>query len=523
MNQVGLSQILTGILLATVALVLLDLHTGPWWLGMPSTLRISIASVCLATYLVVCLRCLRPQEHLHIQKDAVLFAWASQTGFAKTLAERSAAALQQAGCNVQTLPLEWLDNKTLHKATCVLFVISTTGEGDPPDHAQPFVHVLATSLPLPQLRYGLIALGDRRYKTFCAFGRRLDHWLTDQGAEALFERIEVDNGDPQALRKWQQQLTNHIGDVPIVWRPQTSATWRLQARQHCNPDSPGGAVYRLRLVPDDGHLPFWQAGDIAEVIPCHPPCRVQTWLEQHTLDGDVLVDGRPLRDWLATSQLPETVPTHLWPATLVAGLTPLSARAYSIASIPEEGHIALLLRYQSGPNGTPGLGSTWLCKHAPLEGKIALRIRTNPSFHGPPADHSLILIGNGTGIAGLRAHLRARIEAGARANWLLFGERSAIHDHHYAEDIHAWQRDGWLTRVDLAFSRNGKPHRCYVQHLLETAADMLRTWVANGASLYICGSLHGMAQEVDATIERILGPDLRQHLQQQGRYRRDVY
>jgi sulfite reductase (NADPH) flavoprotein alpha-component len=134
----------------------------------------------------------------------------------------------------------------------------------------------------------------------------------------------------------------------------------------------------------------------------------------------------------------------------------------------------------------------------------------------------LILVGNGTGIAGLRALLKARMAAGHARNWLLFGERTRAHDLHYRDEIAAWQAQGVLPHLDLAFSRD-QAHKVYVQDLLRTQAARLREWMDDGAALYVCGSLHGMAPGVDAVLQEVFGLDQVERWAAEGRYRRDVY
>jgi len=130
--------------------------------------------------------------------------------------------------------------------------------------------------------------------------------------------------------------------------------------------------------------------------------------------------------------------------------------------------------------------------------------------------------GNGTGIAGLRAHLRARIDAGARRNWLLFGERHRAHDFHFGDELEQWRRDGGIEHLDTVFSRDGGPHR-YVQDVLAAQAGRLRRWVDHGATVLVCGSLQGMAPAVDAVIAQVLGRECKEQLVRERRYRRDVY
>jgi sulfite reductase (NADPH) flavoprotein alpha-component len=173
-------------------------------------------------------------------------------------------------------------------------------------------------------------------------------------------------------------------------------------------------------------------------------------------------------------------------------------------------------------DGKPGLGSGWLTAHAPEGAEIAARVRTNRAFHGPRDDRPLILIGNGTGLAGLRAHLKARAALGRRRNWLVFGERTAAHDYFHRDEIEAWRAGGVLQRLDLAFSRD-QDRKVYVQHRLMEAADALRAWVADGAAIHVCGSLEGMSSDVHATLTAVLGAETMERLADEGLYRRDVY
>ncbi|RZJ87253.1 MAG: oxidoreductase, partial [Brevundimonas sp.] len=147
----------------------------------------------------------------------------------------------------------------------------------------------------------------------------------------------------------------------------------------------------------------------------------------------------------------------------------------------------------------------------------------NRAFHGPAAATPMILIGNGTGLAGLRAHLKARAADPAQAGaWLMFGERTAAHDRFYDAELQDWRASGVLTRLDRCFSRDPGDGR-YVQALVAEAADEIRAWVDRGAAIYVCGSLDGMSQSVHAALADALGADRLADLLETGRYRRDVY
>ena len=207
---------------------------------------------------------------------------------------------------------------------------------------------------------------------------------------------------------------------------------------------------------------------------------------------------------------------------LLEQLPVLPSREYSIASIPEQQILRLVVRQQSDAQGQLGLGSGWLTQHAAVNSEIAMRIRTNESFHLIHDNRPIILIGNGTGIAGLMSLLSSRIRSGYTDNWLIFGERQREHDFFFQSTIEAWQSTGMLQRLDLAFSRD-QAEKIYVHHKLREQAAELQKWIENGAVIYVCGSINGMASDVDSALRDILGEAAVDQLKQDGRYRRDVY
>lgn len=525
-------------LLAAGAWWLAGLHEGDWWQAMPSTTRrhAAVAAVLAYAGLVAGFvyrarardRSARPA--LRVPQDAVWVVHASQTGFAMELADLTAVSLRKGGVSVQRAALERLDGARLPDIRRALFVVSTTGEGDPPDPALGFVRrVMPLSLPLENLQYAVLALGDREYDHFCAFGHQLDDWLRKSGAKPLFDLVEVDNADDSALRHWQHHIGQLGGgsDIPD-WAPPRYGSWQLRHRILLNPGSVGGPAFHLALAPAEGALPAWTAGDIAEIGPRRAPGDVEKVLRRIDTPGDAMVrwqdEVQPLASVLARAHWPDLAAMSATTdaQALADACTPLPHREYSIASIPADGAVHLLVRMMQRADGAPGLGSGWLCRHARPGDVIALRLRRNPNFHPPSHDVPMILIGNGTGLAGLRAHLRARVQAGAARNWLLFGERQRAHDFFHGDELLAWQAQGMLEHLDLAFSRDGGEHR-YVQHALLAHAERLRQWIAEGAAVYVCGSLAGMAPEVDAALRSVLGEDHVDVLRAEGRYRRDVY
>lgn len=480
---------------------------SPRWLGAVSV-TLAYAALCVA----VVRRHVRRQAgralaHASLragpattsaEAGTVWVLYASQTGQTEALAWQSAQALHAAGCPVRIQALGELREADLRTASRMLFIVSTHGEGNPPDNALAFVRDCMdasppTLAPLTLLHYAVLALGDRDYRHFCGFGRALDEWLQARGASPMQPRIDVHRDDAQALRAWQAHLGRLAGttDLPDWQTAAAFEPYRL-IEQHClNPGSAGQPVYHLALVPRQGPLPHWEAGDLVQITP----------------PGEA--GGRP--------------------------------REYSIANAPGDGSVQLLVRRHAGVDaqGQPhhvGRVSGWLTAPEALRQPILLRVRAHPNFRlGENAHRPLILVGNGTGLAGLRAHLQLRAQAVAAAGgavpgrcaWLLFGERAQKHDQFHAAEVAAWQASGVLSEVDWVFSHDQRaarpPQPPHVQDRLRARAQRLREWVDADAAIYVCGSLHGMATGVDAALREVLGEACVDELLRSGRLRRDVY
>ena len=464
----------------------------------------------------------------HSDAPAWLIGFASQSGFAEQLAWQTAGQLQAAGLPVKVQPLGSVSQDDLRQSENALFVVSTFGDGEAPDSARGFERgVLGQNVSLKGLNYSVLALGDRQYEHFCGFARRLHFWLTNQGGNPLFAPVEVDSGDTAALLHWQQQLGQLTGQAPAAaWPTARYENWTLSQRTLLNRGSSGSAVYLLGLTSASPQR--WEAGDLVEILPRNSPWAIEHFLTGLGLAGDedVQIDGlaQTLNQALATRQLPANRAhlVGLHAQALVNALAPLGMREYSIASIASDGVLELIVRQERHPDGGLGLGSGWLTEHAAIGSAISLRLRRNSGFHLPDAPVPLILLGNGTGLAGLRSLLKARIADGLQRSWLLFGERTIAHDYLCQDELQGWLASGDLALLDLAFSRD-QEEKIYVQDRLRESAEVLRKWLADGAAIYVCGSLQGMAAGVDQALVDILGREAVERLIEQGRYRRDVY
>lgn len=436
------------------------------------------AAILIATYFVLCRYCLRPLKSMKsdtIEKNTELtiIAYASQSGESQVLANSLAAALPEA----RLLSLNQLTPEVLQQTRLVLFIVSSYGEGEPPDNGLRFAHQwldTAQSDVLSKLRFALLALGDSNYRYFCGFGMDLSEALQRQGATLITEVVTVDRLDSQALLQWQTQLQGiglidgavaDFGEVPSA-EPDFMA--RLTQRHLLNEGSPGDPLYLVRLEPSETVL--WRAGDILQFM---VPAGVEPELREYSI-----------------------------------------ACAWNAASALE-----LLVRQVHKGDDSLGLGSGWLTDSLIVGETLSVRLRSNPAFHAREQGGPMILIGNGTGIAGLRAHLQAAADSG---HWLVFGERSRAADTLFEDEIQAWLDSGHLARLDRVFSREDETLR-YVQDLLHAEIENLKDWLDRDASIYVCGSQQGMAPAVHRVLLDLLGEKGLEDLTLAGRYRRDIY
>ena len=182
-------------------------------------------------------------------------------------------------------------------------------------------------------------------------------------------------------------------------------------------------------------------------------------------------------------------------------LTRANPRLYSIASSPvkhpNEVHLTVaVVRYKTHDRTKLGLASGYLGCCVPFENKVPVYVQPTRHFHLPDSTTAMIMVGPGTGIAPFRAFLEHRQAHGHKGkNWLFFGDQKAATDFLYGEEFEEYQKQGFLTRLDTAFSRD-QAHKIYVQNrLLENSAELWK-WLQEGAYFYVCGDAKRMARDV---------------------------
>lgn len=244
--------------------------------------------------------------------------------------------------------------------------------------------------------------------------------------------------------------------------------------------------------------------------------------------------GREVYDVLA-----ENPSAKFTPAEFVDLLNKLQPRLYSISSSPKahpgEVHLTVgVVTYESHGRRRKGVCSTFLADRVSDETPLPVFVQKSHGFRLPESgDTPVIMVGPGTGIAPFRAFLEERKATGSKGrNWLFFGDQHEATDFLYREQLGAFQSEGFLTRLSLAFSRD-QHEKIYVQNRMTENAEELFKWLEEGAHFYVCGDAKRMAKDVDAALHKVIetvggrspeeAAEYVNALKKDKRYQRDVY
>ena len=244
--------------------------------------------------------------------------------------------------------------------------------------------------------------------------------------------------------------------------------------------------------------------------------------------------GREIIDFLL-----EAPSMQFTPDEFASKLRKLQPRLYSIASslkaFPEQVHFVIAsVRYESRGRKREGVATTYLADRIDGNTPIPMFVHVAKGFRLPEdPDKPIIMVGPGTGVAPFRAYLQERKAIGAKGrNWLFFGEQRSRCDYFYREEFESLEKEGVLTRLHTAFSRD-QSFKVYVQHRLLENAKEVYAWLQEGAHFYVCGDEARMAKDVDVALHQIVekegGLSLEgatayvEALRKEKRYKRDVY
>ena len=515
---------------------------------------------------------------------ALTILYGSQSGTCEALAKdlRKRAAAQ--GFNAAVAELDSTAPTALSETRHLLVVAATFGEGEPTDNARGF-HAALMDPDAPQLpatlNFAVLGLGDSSYAGFNQAARDIDARLGALGATRAAEAAFCDVGYEEDYAAWTAGVfaapafADAAGAVagPVIEAEPAPAFDKSRpfpatvlGVRRLSGSGEGKIVNHIEISLAGGGVDMaYRAGDALGVWPVNCPDEVARILEATGFGASapVMLKGgpAPLRAALLSKlDLTTLAPAAraawgaaegaqvidalrggvegLTPQSLVDALRPLQPRLYSISSCPQahpgEVHLTVgEVRYELGGAARKGCASTFFADRVATGSTVGVYVQRNPHFH-PPADEApLVMIGPGTGIAPFRAFLQERAARGASGeNWLFFGDRTAARDYLYEAEIEAWRGSGLLTRLSLAWSRDGAG-KVYVQHLMEREGAVLWDWLERGAAIYLCGDAGRMATDVDRALHAVIAREggmgakeaaaYVDALRREDRYRRDVY
>jgi sulfite reductase (NADPH) flavoprotein alpha-component len=232
-------------------------------------------------------------------------------------------------------------------------------------------------------------------------------------------------------------------------------------------------------------------------------------------------------------------PSIKWtPQEFVDTLAKLLPRMYSISSSlkahPDQVHFTIdVVHYESRGRTRKGVCSTFLSERSK---DTPVPVFPNASKFRLPEDGNtpIIMVGPGTGVAPFRAFLQERKATGAKGkNWLFFGSQHKHCNYFYEDEFEKMKSDGFLTRLDCAWSRDSA-EKSYVQHKMLNCADEIWKWIdSEGGQFFVCGDARRMAKDVDAALRKIIQEkggksegqtnEYVEKLKADKRYKRDVY
>ena len=535
--------------------------------------------------------------------------YGTESGNAEKLADLSAKEAKKRGFQATVKNMADISPGDLAKVENLLVIVSTWGDGDPPESATTFYKEFmnGSAVELSRLRYSVCALGDTAYEKFCQTGKDIDARLETLGAKRVSPRQDCDVEYEEPHAGWLDAAlkafapTTHSGITEVVAAPVTASVpaveygkknpfpSELLEKVLLNGDGTTKETWHYELSLDGSGLSY-EPGDALAVVAVNAPDLVEGILKASRLSGSEVVEVKgagskvladALREDFDVTALSRAVLTKLqaisgsqklaalladdakdqlkdyqwgrWiedairdfasgglaAADLVSIFRKLPPRLYSIASSPlahpGEVHLTVAsVRYQAHGQNRKGVASTYLADLIEKGGQVPVYTHQNKNFRLPvSSDTPVIMVGPGTGVAPFRAFVEHRGALGKGGkNWLFFGDQRYTYDFLYQVEWQEHLKEGHLSKLDVAFSRD-QPEKVYVQHRMLEHARELYAWLQEGAHFYVCGDASRMANDVHEALISVVekeggfARDVAEayvdDLKKAKRYQRDVY
>ncbi len=485
--------------------------------------------------------------------EPLTILYATESGNSERLVSDMAKAARKMGLKSSIVDMADLDVATLASVRRLVVIAATWGEGDPPARAiRAYGELMGEGAPrLDGALFGVLALGDTAYTEFCAIGKALDARLEALGGKRVVDRVDCDLDFAEPAGRWIKTALKALAPaekagrvIAVDFGAKAASTADLgpveaEITEFIDLNSSQSEKETIHLeLGFDGAAPPYKPGDSLDIYPENDAAYVDdllkaaglaseaalraeltkgrdvTTLSLKTLESyaattghqkvKALLESGDARAWIAGRQLIDLL--QFFPITLSADqllqvTRPLPLRAYSIASsrreVGEEAHLLIsAVRYQSFGRARKGVASGHVADQLKKGQRLRVKLRPNRHFALPAPERDIIMVGPGTGIAPFRAFVQERRATGASGrSWLFFGDRHFTHDFLYQLEWQDALKDGSLTRIDLAFSRD-TPEKLYVQHRIWDQRRDLVDWLDSGAYFYVCGDAKAMAKDV---------------------------
>jgi len=519
--------------------------------------------------------------------NKVTIAYGTETGNSKRVATDFAAKAKKIGINAKLVSLDQYRLNDLPKEEYFLTVISTQGEGEPPEAAKKFYdHIHNNGFQLEKLKYSVLALGDTSYPLFCKTGEDVDEQLKRLGGSRIVDIQKCDVEYDEDASLWFERVLKKLSETgtpaaAVVPAPAGAAEKKAGGKKsytgtvltniNLNDRGSNKETWHIEIAADEVE---YECGDSIGIVPENPVLMVEkilslskginagekieykketytifdllkyklnishlitnvikrysvivgTEINESKMDLPDLLKAFPVKD---TAQFEE----------VLGILNPIAPRLYTLASSPaaHSGEVHVIVAkdtFTVNEERKYGVCSTFLGAQK-VNNEIKFFVQKNKRFRLPAPDKDIIMIGPGTGIAPYRSFLAERDALGASGrNWLFFGEQHFASDFLYQTELQNWFETGVLTKINLAFSRD-QPEKIYVQHRMWEQGNTLYDWIQSGAHIYLCGKKDPMSIDVEHTLVEIIekygektAEEAKEYflqMQSEGRYSEDVY
>ena len=524
--------------------------------------------------------------------EPITIVYASESGNSERLAGEMAKLARKRGLKPTIIDMADLAVGDLAKSRRLVVIAATWGEGEPPGRAAAgYAALMGERAPrLDGVEFAVLALGDTAYVEFCAIGKAIDARLEALGGKRIAERADLDLDFAAPAARWIDGAVTALAPKADPAQPGgqvIAVDFGAAAEPNLGPfeaevtalidlNSSRSDKETIHLeLSFDGKAPAYNPGDSLDLYPVNDPAYVDDLIKAAGLASDAalrdelianrdvttlslktvetyatatghhyvkaMIEAGEARDWIAGRQLIDLIaqfPIAITAEQLRALTRPLAPRAYSIASsrreVGDEAHLLVsAVRYESHGRDRTGVASGYVADQLKKGARVRVKLRPNKHFALPAADRDIIMVGPGTGVAPFRAFVQERRATEATGkSWLFFGDRNYTHDFLYQLEWQDALKDGVLTRMDVAFSRD-TPEKVYVQHRLWDRRSELVDWLERGAYFYVCGDAKQMAKDVRATLVAAyadvkgLAPEAAEQavveLERGKRYLQDVY